>query len=104
MAEQRAIDAELEVLPVAKTWDANARAAAFADPATRAVTQKPREWSEILTTQSGVFAVSVRMPDGATLPLTSVTLKVEPGRVGVLSVRVAAGQREEPKPEPKEVG
>ena len=103
MAEQRVIDAKLEVLPVAKTWDADARAAAFADPATRAVTQKPRERSEILTTQSGVFAVSVRMPDGATLPLTSVTLKVEPGKVGIISVRVAAGQRPEPVVEP-EVG
>ena len=103
MAEQRAIDAKLEVLPVAKTWDANARAAAFADPATRAVTQKPREWSEILTTQSGVFAVSVRMPDGRVLPLTSLSLMVEPGKVGIISVRVAAGQRPEPVVKP-EVG
>jgi hypothetical protein len=103
MAEQRVIDAKLEVLPVAKTWDANARAAAFADPATRALTQKPCEWAEILTTQSGVFAVSVRMPDGATLPLTSLSLMVEPGKVGIISVRVAAGQRPEPVVKP-EVG
>ena len=101
MAEQRIVDPKLEALPVAKAWDANARAAAFADPATRPMAQKSREWAEVLTTQSGTFAVSVRMPNGAVVPLTSVTLKVEPGRVGVLSVRVAAGQRDEPVAEPK---
>lgn len=92
----RVVDRALEVLPVARAWDANQRTKAFAAAETKDGALKPREHAEVLTTQSGVFAVTLRMPDGTTVPLTSVTLTVEPGKVGVVSVAVRAGQRLEP--------
>ena len=91
---QRIVDARLEALPVAKAWNANARHEAFrATPRDGAM--KPRENVELLTTQSGVFTVTLHMPDGTVVPLTSVTLTVEPGKVGVVSARIVAGQRPE---------
>lgn len=78
-------------------WDANARAEAFTsiDPTVKAGARKPVEWAEVLTTQSGEFVVQVVMPDRTVVELTRLILTVETGKIGVLSVRTAAGQRAE---------
>lgn len=81
----RPVDAAAEKLPEVKAWDANERVAAQV---------KPREWADVQTTQSGTFTFQVVMPDATVVNLTTVSLTVEDGNEGVLSVRVAALQRE----------
>lgn len=101
VAVARAVDVSLDARPAAAVvWDANARERAVnsADPAVRAGARKPVAWSEVLTTQSGEFVVQAVMPDRSVVELTRLVLTVEAGRVGVLSVRTAAGQRAEPEP------
>ena len=91
-----AVDLAKEVIPTVKEWDANERADTFEKAEVKDGSMKPREWNEIITTKSGTFEVQVKMPDNSVVPITKVILTVENGKVGVLSIRTSAGQREIP--------
>jgi len=95
--QPRMVDAAIEKVPAEPmAWDANERAMAYEAMEIKDGAFKPRQYEEVITTRSGTFEVQVVMPDGTTVPVTSVTLTVEDGKVGVVGVTVFAGQREAP--------
>lgn len=94
--QPRAVDSAMEKAAVPVAWNANERAKMFEEMEVKDGRFKPREHAEILTTRSGTFVVQVVMPDGTTMPVTSVTMTVEEGKVGVVGVTIFAGQREAP--------
>ena len=93
--QPRAVDSALEKAAVPVAWNANERAKMFEEMEVKDGRFKPREHAEVLTTRSGTFVVQVVMPDGTTVPVTSVTLTVEAGNIGIVGVTIYAGQREE---------
>jgi len=91
----------LEKVTPPVTWDANARQASIDAKAPGAV--KPAEWAHLHTTQSGEFVLWLALPDGEMVKLTTATLKVPVGKIGVLSARLAACLGDEPVKEVAEV-
>jgi hypothetical protein len=93
----RPADASLEAKSPVVTWDANERVEKFALPGVKSAADKPREWSEVITTDSGRYEVVLKCPNVFEKTLTVLTLTVPPGMVGIITVRTAAGLRDEAK-------